>query len=163
MAAAKGLKARVVAPDAARLTRAMNGLGKQSRPVFREVGERVSQVAKSDLQSAARNFSRQSASLASAIEAKRDRVPYVAVKRGGIFRLRGNKRRDAVRAGQIAKGSEFGSRARPTFVAPAHGGTPQRWKAGGYWWNPTIRDNADRYTEIWLDALRRLLDAAARG
>jgi hypothetical protein len=162
MATAKGMKARVVAPDAARLTRQMNALGKMSRPIFREVGERVSQVAQRDLQSAARSFSNQSASLASAIEAKRDRVPYVAVKRGGVFRLRGARRRDAVRAGHVSKGSEFGSRSRPTFVYPTHGGTVQRWKPGGYWWNPTIRDNADRYTEIWLDALRKLLDAAVR-
>lgn len=160
--AAKGIKTRVATPDAARLTRQMNAVGKHARPVFREAGERVSMVAQRDLQSAARGFSNQSAALATAIEAKRDRVPYVAVRHAGIYRLRGKRRRDAVRAGHVAKGSEYGTRGRPNFVQ-ARGGAPQRWKPGGYWWGPTILKRHDAYTDMWLDALRRILDAAMRG
>ncbi len=160
---AAGLRARVVTPDAAKLTRQMNQLGRQARPVFREAAEQVAGIAAKELKAQANSFSRQTRSLAGSIEAKRDRVPYVAVRRGGVYRrAKSGRKRDAVRAGDIALGSEYGSRSRPVFVAPSHGGQSQGWKAGGYWWGPTIRDGAKRWERMWLDALDKILDKASR-
>ncbi len=154
------MRARVVSDDAYKLTRNMNALGKAARPIFREAGQRVAQQAADDLAKAARGFSRQSSALATSIDARRDRVPYVSVKPQGIYRLRGKRRRDAVRAGDVALGSEYGSRSRKTFVAPSHGGRVQLWKASGYWWRPTIKDNAPRWESIWLDYLDKILEKA---
>lgn len=155
---AAGIKARVVSPDAARLTRAMNELGKQSRPVFRETGDRVAQIAAADLRAAAAGHSSQSRALASQVSSRRDRVPYVSVKPQGIYRLRGSRRRDAVRAGDVALGSEYGSRRHRVFVAPAHGGQVQVWRPSGYWWNPTIEQQAPQWERVWLAALEDLLE-----
>ena len=153
------MRTRVVSDDAFKLTRRMNALGKAARPIFREAGSQVSQIAATDLQGAAKGHSVQTASLASAISARRDRVPYVSVKPQGLYRRRGARKRDAVRAGHIALGSEYGSK-RPVFVAPKHGAAPKKWKPGGYWWRPTVKAKQEKWQRVWLDALDRILEKA---
>jgi hypothetical protein len=154
---AGGMRVRLVTPEAAKLTRQMNGLGKASRPIFVQAGDRVAKLAQTDLRYAAASFSPQAAGLARSIRARRDRVPYVNVNGGALFRLKpGGRRRDAVRAKHIARGVEYGSREHPQFTR-AHGTLPQNWRPGGYWWSPTVRQNQDRYTRQWLDALDRVL------
>lgn len=158
---AGGMRVRLVSPDAAQLTRQMNGLGKAARPIFVQAGDRVAKLAQTDLRYAAAAFSPQAQGLARSIRARRDRVPYVNVNGGALFRLKpGGRRRDAVRAKHIVMGAEYGARVHPQFTR-AHGTRPQSWRPGGHWWSPTVRANQDRYTRMWLDALDRLLARAA--
>lgn len=155
------MRARVVSDDAYRLTRAMNQLGRQARPVFREAGTRVADVAARDLRDAAGDFSRQSRGVAGSIKARRDRVPYVSANRSTVFAKRGASKRTSVRVGHVAAGSEYGSRS-GRFVAPRHGATAQPWRPAGYWWHPTVKARRDAWTRIWLKALGDLIDQAER-
>jgi hypothetical protein len=159
--AGKGMKVKLVTPEAAALTRSMNRLPKTARPVFVAVGDKVAQSAARDLTIAAQGFSHQSRALSSAITAKRDRVPFVRSSGMQVFRASSpDRRRKAVRVRDIVMGTEYGSKGKPQFTRRA-GTVPQRFRPEGYWWNPAVRAGVDRYTRLWLGALDEVLSRAA--
>lgn len=161
------MKVKLIAGDIRPLTRAMNALGRDASPVFRDVGDAVAKVAAKDIGREAARFSGQSRALMGAVQARRDRVPYVTVNGGTIFRRNGKSRRTAVRAKHLMHAVEFGTRAgnpRHRQITRAHGtDLPQSWSILGHWFYPTVERNVPRYTRMYADAMDRLLDMALGG
>ena len=87
---------------------------------------------------------RQQQLAAQSVRARRGQTPSIAA--GGGIRVHSRKR--SVRAGDVFFGAEFGGRGRPTTQQfPAH-----RGRQGYFFW-PTIRDDAEAITRQWETAL----------
>jgi len=106
------------------------------------------------IQSAGRSSSRQAAAAVAAVRPKRDRIPAIAA--GGAKKMPTST--GAVRAEHLFFGAEFGGQRRPTTQQfRPHKGTQ------GYWFWPTLRQDAPDMLNEWGGALDGLVDDWERG
>lgn len=123
------------------LTQLLRALNKIDKDLQNKVRDASQQIA-NDLVSGAKNAASTPLQnlAASALKAKRDRVPVVKVGTGML--------RPGTRGTDIFYGAEFGGGARPTTQQFL----PHRGRRG-YFLYPTARARSRRYTDLWADAV----------
>lgn len=164
MAAIVGIRA--THGDIKALSKAMGSLGKDAQPIFRDIGTAVARQAAQDIGKAAATHSPQSRAMLRAIVAKRDRVPFVHIDGRQIYRRHATNTKRNVKVRDLMFAVEFGTRGhnkRHDQITRGQNQGPKSWRPTGYFFYETVEAGIPRYTKMYADALRNLIDLTVAG
>lgn len=128
------------------MLRRMSKLPKTAQTEIRIAAQAIAAEEAERIRSAASGSSSQAAAISGFIKARRDRVPVIVAGGPAKAKVAGGATR-----GEIFFGAEFGGQMRPTTSQFR----PHKGKEG-YFFYPTLRQDADRMVERWLGVVRAI-------
>ena len=128
------------------ILRRLNKLPKTAQQEVREIAKSIAADEAERIRAKASASSKQAAAISQFIVARRDRVPSIQAGGKAQARVAGGATR-----GEVFFGAEFGGQKRKTTMQFR----PHKGKEG-YFFYPTLREDADRMVERWLGAIKAI-------
>lgn len=136
---------------------AFNKVGKQANAELRQAAGSLAAGLAIEIRSAGARAGRQAGPVATTVNVRRDRVPFISVGGSRVVSHHRYKGRGRARAGDLLFGSEFGARGDSNKFAPF--GYREHTGRSGTWIFPTVEANHATIAAAWDAAAADILSA----